>query len=115
MGRRLGVFEELKRRGRRAFDFDKGQVAIGIGGGDAFDVDAVAVFVEERERGRAFDDVIVGDDQAIAGDEEAGALADGSSGGVVGHDADDGGAQVLEERVGTLDGGEVDDHLFFRR
>jgi len=94
VGRGLGV-GELKRAGKRASDLDQRQVAFRIGGGDAFDLDAAAVFVVEGEGGRAFDDVIIGDNQATAGDEKAGALSDRLSLGVVGDNADDAGSRRL--------------------
>jgi len=48
MGRRIAS-GELKRPGQRAFDFDQRQVTIRIGSGDAFDFDAVAIFIEHRQ------------------------------------------------------------------
>src|SRR5262249_53100510 len=60
-----------------AVDLEHGEVGLGVGA-DQLGIELPAVIGHDREGLAAVDDVVVGDEVAVLGDEEAGALRNGA-------------------------------------
>ena len=59
-----------------SIDLEHGEVGARIGA-DQLGVEFLPIVDDDRELGAALDDVVVGDEIAVLGDEEAGTLRDG--------------------------------------